>query len=309
VPAAALGQPRLHLRVTDSTNDRARELALAGAPHGTLVTASEQLAGRGRQGRRWSAPPGSALLTSLVLRSECLGLDKSGGVLPQLPLIAAVAACDTIGGAAMVKWPNDIVIVRDHGTEDGLADGSAAERRASGGVGDGVDASTALAKLGGILTEGRPQEGWAVLGIGLNVAVRLEDLPEQLQASAASMNEPASAIESVLARLLEALRRRLDEPVASVLEAYRGRDALRGREVEWAGGRGRANGVDEQGRLVVVKSSDGECVALDAGEVHLALQPDGRIGSAHSPACSSASETSRSSTSSAAASNCAPFCG
>jgi BirA family transcriptional regulator, biotin operon repressor / biotin---[acetyl-CoA-carboxylase] ligase len=270
-PATVLGQPRLHLRVTDSTNDRARELALAGAPHGTLVTASEQLAGRGRQGRRWSAPPGRALLASLVLRSECLGLDEPGGVLPQLPLIAAVAACDAIGEAAMVKWPNDIVIIRDRSTEDGLVDAPAAEEKASGSVGDGVGVSTALAKLGGILTEGRPQEGWAVLGIGLNVAVRLEDLPEQLQVSAASMGEPASAIESVLARLLEALRRRLGEPVASVLEAYRKRDALRGREVEWAGGRGRADGVDEHGRLVVVKCSDGNRVALDAGEVHLAL--------------------------------------
>ncbi|HTA04728.1 MAG TPA: hypothetical protein VK774_00055, partial [Solirubrobacteraceae bacterium] len=81
---AALGRPRLHLRRTDSTNDRARELALAGAPHGTLVTAAEQTAGRGRQGRRWSAPAHSALLMSLLLREP-----------PQLlPLIAAVAVCD-----------------------------------------------------------------------------------------------------------------------------------------------------------------------------------------------------------------------
>ena len=54
--SAPLGHPRLHLRSTDSTNERARALALAGAPHGTLVTAAEQTAGRGRQGRRWSAP-------------------------------------------------------------------------------------------------------------------------------------------------------------------------------------------------------------------------------------------------------------
>src|SRR5919198_5796844 len=66
--ASTLGRPRLHLRVTTSTNDRARELAQAGAPHGTLVTAGEQSAGRGRHGRTWSAPAGSALLMSLVLR-------------------------------------------------------------------------------------------------------------------------------------------------------------------------------------------------------------------------------------------------
>jgi len=51
-----LGAPRLHLRETTSTNDRARALAAAGAPHGTLVTAAAQSAGRGRQGRTWSAP-------------------------------------------------------------------------------------------------------------------------------------------------------------------------------------------------------------------------------------------------------------
>jgi UDP-N-acetylmuramoylalanine--D-glutamate ligase len=76
-----LGTPRLHLRVTDSTNERARALASAGAPHGTLVTAAEQTAGRGRSGRVWSAPAGHALLMSLVLRRY-----------PRLlPLAAAVA--------------------------------------------------------------------------------------------------------------------------------------------------------------------------------------------------------------------------
>ena len=63
-----LGTPRVHLRRTDSTNERARQLAARGAPHGTLVTATEQTAGRGRQGRSWSAPAGRALLCSLLLR-------------------------------------------------------------------------------------------------------------------------------------------------------------------------------------------------------------------------------------------------
>src|SRR5271156_2116415 len=98
--SVALGRPRLHLRRTDSTNERARELAIAGAPHGTLVTASEQTAGRGRQGRRWSAPAGSSLLMSLVLR----------GAPPLLPLIAAVATCDVSGERARIKWPNDVVV-------------------------------------------------------------------------------------------------------------------------------------------------------------------------------------------------------
>ena len=99
---ASLGHPRIHLRRTDSTNERARQLAIAGAPHGTTVTAEEQSAGRGRQGRSWLAPPGSALLCSLVLR------DPS----PLLSLIAGVAVCDVVGDDARVKWPNDVVIER-----------------------------------------------------------------------------------------------------------------------------------------------------------------------------------------------------
>jgi BirA family biotin operon repressor/biotin-[acetyl-CoA-carboxylase] ligase len=236
-----LGHPRLHLRVTDSTNDRARALAIAGAPHGTLVTAAAQTAGRGRQGRRWSAPPGSALLASLVLR---------GSPLPTLlPLVAAVAVCDVAGEDARVKWPNDIVLARPPG-----APGEAPAKK--------------LAKLAGILAEGRPQDGWAVLGVGLNVAVRLEELPAELQLTAATLGEPPASIEPVLARLLQALSQRLAEPTETLLEAYRARDALLGREIGWSGGSGRADGIDGEGRLVVALPGGGH-TALDAGEVHL----------------------------------------
>ena len=85
--AGGLGHPRLHFRVTDSTNARARELATRGAPHGTVVTAAEQSAGRGRQGRTWSAPAGRALLCSVVIRDP-----------PRLlPLVAGVAVARASG--------------------------------------------------------------------------------------------------------------------------------------------------------------------------------------------------------------------
>jgi BirA family biotin operon repressor/biotin-[acetyl-CoA-carboxylase] ligase len=230
--SAPLGHPRLHLRCTDSTNERARALALAGAPHGTLVTATEQTAGRGRQGRRWSAPAGSALLMSLLLREPP----------PLLPLIGAVAVCDVVGDDARVKWPNDIVFAR-------------------GGR---------LAKLAGILIEGRPQEGWVVLGIGVNVAVRVEELPAELRDTAASLGRSSEELEPLLARLLVALEQRLGQPPDEILDAWRARDALRGREISWAGGRGRAGGIDGDGRLRVALP-DGGHTTLDAGEVHLAV--------------------------------------
>jgi BirA family biotin operon repressor/biotin-[acetyl-CoA-carboxylase] ligase len=253
--SGALGHPRLHLRSTDSTNDRARALAIAGAPHGTLVTASAQTAGRGRQGRRWSAPPNSSLLASLVLR---------GTPLPRLlPLIAAVAVCDVAGERALVKWPNDIVFVGPHDSHDPHGTPGEGARGDGGAQNEGV-----MAKLAGILAEGRPQEGWAVLGVGLNVAVRLEDLPAELRDTAATLGESPAAIEPLLARLLSALGRRLAEPSEALLEAYRARDALRGREIAWSGGSGYADGIDGEGRLVVALGAGGH-TALDAGEVHL----------------------------------------
>jgi BirA family biotin operon repressor/biotin-[acetyl-CoA-carboxylase] ligase len=229
-----LGRPRLHLRLADSTNDRARELALAGAPHGTLVTAAAQSAGRGRQGRRWSAPPGSSLLMSIVLRPDERAFTT-------LPLLAAVAICDVTGPETLVKWPNDIVLARP----------------------------PRLAKLAGILVEGRPQQGWAVLGIGVNVAVQLAELPAELRATAATLNRPRAEIEPLLAELLAALERRLEDPPAQTLDAWRARDALRGREITWADDRhGWAAGIDDDGRLLV-RLPDETHTALAAGEVHL----------------------------------------
>jgi BirA family biotin operon repressor/biotin-[acetyl-CoA-carboxylase] ligase len=223
---SGLGTPQLHLRETTSTNDRARALAAAGAPHGTLVTAASQTAGRGRHGRTWSAPPGRALLMSLVLRD------------PRrlLPLAGAVAVAGAAGPAARIKWPNDVLI-------DGR-------------------------KVAGILAEGRPQEGWAVLGIGLNVAVRPADLPPELRETAGTLGREPADVAPMLAGLLRALERALELGDAELLDAWRGRDALLGREIAWAGGRGRAAGIDSGGRLVVELDGGGR-TALEAGEVHL----------------------------------------
>jgi BirA family transcriptional regulator, biotin operon repressor / biotin---[acetyl-CoA-carboxylase] ligase len=220
-----IGSPRVHHRVTDSTNERGKELAAAGAPHGTLVTADEQTAGRGRQGRQWTAPPRSAVLMSVVLRE----LDE------MLPLAAAVAVADALPAEATIKWPNDIWI-------DGR-------------------------KVAGILVEGRPQAGWAVLGVGLNVTT--ETFPDELAETATSLRLSGFGddTETVLARLLRSLDDWLGAPPARVLEAWRSRDALKGERVRWSGGEGVADGIDDSGALVV-ETSAGRAT-LDAGEVHL----------------------------------------
>jgi BirA family transcriptional regulator, biotin operon repressor / biotin---[acetyl-CoA-carboxylase] ligase len=235
-PASAplpLGLPRLHLRCTDSTNERARLLALAGAPHGTLVTAGEQRAGRGRQGRTWSAPGGRALLCSILLRE----------VSTLLPLLGGVAVAEATD--SQLKWPNDVV-------------------RQEGGR---------LRKVAGILTEGRPQERWAVLGIGINVAVRPEDLPDELRETAGTLGGEPEDIEPLLAHLLRTLEQWSVRPDAELLDAWRARDALRGRRVSWTDGRGIATGIDGEGRLVVTLA-DGGRRTLHAGEVHLASVGD-----------------------------------
>ena len=213
----ALGRPRLHHREIDSTNRRARELASAGAPHGTLVTAGAQTAGRGRQGRRWEAPAGSALLCSLVLREfDAL-----------LSLRAGLAVADVAGEAARVKWPNDVQV-------DGR-------------------------KVAGVLVEGRPHEGWAVVGIGVNVSAA----PDLADAAALGRDDP----EAVLGELLGALETRLAQPKEAALSALRARDALLGAEVRWEGGEGVAAGIDADGGLRV--TTDAGDRVLSAGEVHL----------------------------------------
>jgi BirA family biotin operon repressor/biotin-[acetyl-CoA-carboxylase] ligase len=220
-----IGTPRVHLRLTDSTNERAKELALAGAPHGTLVTADEQSAGRGRQGRAWTAPPRSAVLMSLITRRFT----------PTLPLAAAVAICDALPAPCEIKWPNDIWL----------------ERR----------------KLAGILVEGRPRDGWAVVGIGLNVTT--ESFPPELAEIATSLRLAGVELdtESVLAALLESLDEWLEAPAATVLGTWSEHDALQGERVRWAAGEGTALGIDATGALVVQTETGRR--TLDAGEVHL----------------------------------------
>ncbi len=259
----SFGKPHRHYRRTESTNDRVRELAAAGAPHGTVVTATEQTAGRGRQGRTWTAPAGKALLYSALLRP----LDERHLTLPLAVPLAVCATAEELqpGIACRVKWPNDVWL---------------GER-----------------KLAGVLIEARPQDGWAVLGIGLNLSITTEELPPELRDKATSLFDPTASTSDpskegpgkgrrslpavaplTLTRTLlpasKVLSRHLAHWVeadqATVLSSWRQRDALRGREVSWDGGSGVADGVDDRGYLLVLTPS-GDRIAVGAGEVHLRL--------------------------------------
>ena len=220
-----LGRPRLHLREVGSAIDVARTMAQRGAPHGTIVTAGVQTAGRGRQGRTWSTPPGQALLTATVVREpDAL-----------LPLRGGLAVADLAGAGARVKWPNDV-----------LLDGR---------------------KVAGVLVEGRPQERWAIMGIGINAALDLTALPPELRETAGTLGRSPRELEAALAEFLAALEQRLGEPPEATLDAFRHRDALLGERVRWNGGTGTAAGITDDGALRV--QTAGEELVLHAGEVHL----------------------------------------
>jgi BirA family transcriptional regulator, biotin operon repressor / biotin---[acetyl-CoA-carboxylase] ligase len=264
------GSPHRHFRVTDSTNTRARELVEAGAPGGTVVTAREQTAGRGRVGRVWTAPEGKALLYSAILRP----LDERHLLLPLSVPLAICAAAEALrpGIECQVKWPNDVWL----------------EGR----------------KLAGVLIEAKPQDGWAVIGIGMNLTIAPDEFPPDLRQPAISLfsfregarwrgSEGRSSLLSDgppppglstaaapsgsppgLSTAAEALSRHLDHWVWAgddeVLAEWRLRDGLRGREVSWEDSSGVADGIDDRGNLVVV-TAGGDRVSLGAGEVQLLL--------------------------------------
>lgn len=231
-----IGRPHLHYRSIGSTNNEARRLAKAGAGSGTLVTSDLQTEGRGRQGRHWSTPEG-ALAYSFILRQAI-------EVPSTLPLQAGVAVCEAVEALGVdradVKWPNDVWI-------DGR-------------------------KVAGILVEARPQDGWAVVGVGLNVAIDPAAFPSEVQDRATSVGHGATAGNAITA-LNESLGRRLDSGIEDTLSEFSKRDALRGRQVTWDVGSGTAAGIDREGNLLV-ESRVGCLTALNAGEVHLEITSD-----------------------------------
>ncbi len=229
--------------VTGSTNADVADAARAGEPGGLVVVAEEQTAGRGRLDRRWTAPAGSALTFSVLLRPE-----PEQARWGWLPLLAGLAVAEAVQGATGVdvrlKWPNDLL------------------------VGEG--------KLGGLLAERLADA--VVLGVGLNVTLEAPERPvptaTSLLLAGARPVDRALLLGRVLDRLAQWLRDWTavgGDPLSSGLRAaYLQRCATVGSRVtvDRADGPlvGTAAGLDAEGRLVV-HTPDGREVALAAGDV------------------------------------------
>ncbi len=163
-----------------STNDLALQCGIDGAQEGTLILAENQTQGRGRHGRRWHAPPGSSLLVSVILRHR-LRADQVG--LPNLIGAVAIAtAIDELTNlSTRIKWPNDVLIQGK--------------------------------KVSGVLTEleyDRHRQPFFVMGFGVNVNTTWTNLPEELRASATSLQIESNREMSRVV-LLQAILHRLEE--------------------------------------------------------------------------------------------------
>lgn len=234
---------------TGSTNSDLAARAAEGAPEGAVLVAEEQREGRGRLDRRWSAPPRSGLFFSVLLRPAAVPPERWGW----LPLLAGVATAAAVSRAAGVdtalKWPNDLLVTV--GGEERKAAGILAERVGSDAV---------------------------VVGVGLNVTLREDELPVPGAGSLALAGAQATDRDPLLRAVLRSLehwytawRDAGGDPAGCRLqEAYAAGCATLGREVrvELPGGRhlaGEAVAIDGDGRLVV--RADGSEHPVGAGDV------------------------------------------
>lgn len=242
-----------------STNDRARELAADGAED-VAVVADEQIGGRGRLKRAWSAPSGGVWI-SLLTRPQ-----RPPAHVPVFTLAAAVAvtrACREVGVDAGIKWPNDVLVSEAN-------EGQSARGADANATGE-TDTDTARGglKLAGILTEMEGEAdrvSWLVVGIGVNANVDVSDLP----AGATSLREQlGSEVDRrvFVQRLVEEFSALRDEP-GSVLPAWRDYAMTLDQRVRVTtpGGvvEGRAIDVEFPGALVI-RTDEGD-VTVHAGD-------------------------------------------
>lgn len=232
----------------ESTNKTAKEMAVSGAAHGTVILSDTQTMGRGRYSRSFFSP-GGGLYMSLVLRPEGLRFENPTSV----TAFAAVAVCEAIECVCQkvpeIKWVNDIFL-------------------------DGK-------KVCGILTEAvtdfeSGELDWIVLGIGINVSTRTEEFPAELQSSATSLypDEKMPGVRNKLAAQIinRILGFEIPPQEAEIFEAYKKRLMVLGKKITVIQNqtefRATAIDIDSAGHLIVKKES-GEIISLSSGEIRM----------------------------------------
>lgn len=243
-----MGQSIYFYEETDTTNNRARELALEGAPEGTLVIAEKQTAGRGRRGKVWESPLGTGIWMSLVLRPQIMPAEAS-----VLTLLCGLATAEAIeaetGLSAGIKWQNDILI-------------------------NGK-------KAVGILTEmdcEMSQVHFVIPGIGINV--NTASFPPEIADIATSLYLECGKTVS-RRRLLHKVLERLEEhyetflrtgSFAAMLEDYRKHCITLGKEVHVLGREpffAEALDITPEGELLVRRADNGKEEVVFSGEVSI----------------------------------------
>ncbi len=237
------------LDAVSSTGDVVRDMAEAGAPEWTAVTARSQSAGRGRRGRSWHSPEGGLYLSVLVRPRVPPSL------LPRLPLLAGLALCRALERSGLrfrLKWPNDLLL------SGRKAAGVLAEARTTGG-----------------------EVSYAVLGFGVNLSAP-DLLYERLAGRFAALDE--AGVGWTRERIIEDLARELRALVPSALSGVdwdRALDAWRER-AEWGlpceavsegrPVRGRCVGIDRDGALIL-ETERGRVTVRSGDVVEVAENP------------------------------------
>lgn len=243
-PGCRLGREVIVKRLTGSTNDDARALAESGAAHGTVVIAERQERGRGRLGRSWHSPEGRSLLFSVVLKED-LPREKVGLVTIAAGVAVARSLRDLCGIEAGIKWPND---VRVNGR-----------------------------KLAGILAEAAPGMEYVILGIGVNVNLKKEELAAEIRDTASSILieteknwDRARVFHSVMEHLERVFSKLERGEADAVLDAWCGLSEVMGRQVrvETPQGTftGSVTGIRDDGALLI-REPEGAEMAVMAGDV------------------------------------------
>ncbi len=242
-----IGKNILYFQSIDSTNIKAKELALDDAAHGTVIISEEQTSGKGRLGRTWISPKYKGIWMSIILRPDIEPLRVP--TITQIGAAAVIKTCQSFNIKASIKWPNDIILNNK--------------------------------KICGILTEMSGElnkVNYVVMGIGINANIDKEDFPEELKNKATSISiETKTYIKrkefvGILLNNFEELYEEFinEDAITTSISICRENSILIGKEIKIINRQketiARALDLDEHGQLIV-QLKDGSTEKVISGEV------------------------------------------